>query len=126
VQPFEVGTPTPAPDQGVVPDLAPAGSAAPPAAQASAEPAARRQEPQLGDAFAAFLASERGEPIPSSLAADFAPAMTISDELVQAVTRRVLERLTDRAVRETVADIVSEVAERVVREEIARLKASLR
>jgi hypothetical protein len=42
------------------------------------------------------------------------------------VTRRVLERLSDRVVRETAADIVSKIAERLIREEIDRIKASLK
>ena len=41
------------------------------------------------------------------------------------ITRRVLEQLSDRVVRETVASLVSEVAERLVREEIERIKAPI-
>ena len=40
--------------------------------------------------------------------------------------RRVLDRLSDRVVRETVADLVSSIAERLVREEIERIKASIK
>jgi CheY-like chemotaxis protein len=83
-------------------------------------------EPALGDAFTAFLASEQGESLPPAVAQSFAPPVTVSDELVEDVTRRVLARLSDRVLKDTVADIVSQVAERVVREEIDRLKASLR
>jgi len=46
--------------------------------------------------------------------------------VVEQVTRLVLERLTDRAIRETVGDIVSRVAEQFVREEIAKIKSALR
>jgi hypothetical protein len=50
----------------------------------------------------------------------------VSEDLVEQVTRRVLDRLSDRVVRETVADLVSTIAERLVREEIERIKASLK
>ena len=46
------------------------------------------------------------------------------DDLVERVTRQVLERLSDRVVRDTVTDIVSRVAERLVRDEIERVKAT--
>ena len=43
------------------------------------------------------------------------------------MTRRVLDRLSDhRVVRETVADVVSSIAERLVREEIERIKSSIK
>ena len=38
----------------------------------------------------------------------------------------VLERLSDRVVRDTVAEIVSSIAERLVREEIERIKSSIK
>jgi hypothetical protein len=47
----------------------------------------------------------------------------ISEELVDAVTRRVMERLSTQAVRDLVASTVLEVTERLVREEIERIKA---
>ena len=53
-------------------------------------------------------------------------APVVTDELVEQVTRRVLDHLSDRVVRETVAEIVSQIAERLVREEIERIKASLK
>ncbi len=37
-----------------------------------------------------------------------------------------LEQLSDRVVRETVRDVVTEVAERLVREEIERIKSSIK
>ncbi len=37
-----------------------------------------------------------------------------------------LERLSDRVVRETTAEIVSSIAERLVREEIDRIKAAIK
>jgi CheY-like chemotaxis protein len=46
----------------------------------------------------------------------------LTDQLVDEVTRRVLERVAPAAAREVVTQIVSEVAERLVREEIARIR----
>jgi CheY-like chemotaxis protein len=82
----------------------------------------------LADAFAALLASEQASPQSAAprWTAPAAPPPAVSDDLVEQVAARVLERLSDRAVRETVADIVSEVAERLVRDEIARIKASIK
>jgi CheY-like chemotaxis protein len=85
--------------------------------------------PPLGDAFAALLAAEQREPLPSIASgwpSAAAPTATVTEELVEQVTRRVLDRLSDRIVRETVADIVSKVAERLAREEIERIKASVK
>ena len=48
------------------------------------------------------------------------------DDLVERVTRQVLERMSDRVVRDTVTDLVSRVAERLVRDEIERVKATLK
>jgi hypothetical protein len=49
-----------------------------------------------------------------------------TDDLIERVTERVLERLSDRAVRDSAADIVSRIAERLVREEIERIKSSIK
>ena len=49
-----------------------------------------------------------------------------TDDLIEQVTRRVLDRLSDRVVREAAADLVSKIAERLVREEIERIKASIK
>jgi CheY-like chemotaxis protein len=81
--------------------------------------------PMLADAFAALLAVEQGEPgaaLPAWSSNETPSADT--DDLVEAVTRRVLERMTDATVREVVTARVLEVAERVVREEIERIKAA--
>ena len=87
-----------------------------------------RQLPTLGEAFAALLAAEQrsgareSEPAwPSSV-----ESLEITDDLVEAVARRALERLSEGALRESVIDIVTAVAERLVREEIERIKASIR
>ena len=82
--------------------------------------------PPLADAFTALLAAEQAVP-PSG--APVWPvtesASTVSDEVVERVTRRVLEQLTDRVVHDAVAEIVSEVAERLVRAEIDRIKNAI-
>jgi hypothetical protein len=91
-------------------------------------PTLPRELPSIGDAFAAILAAEQADPAvssawPSPEPAAAAPAIT--DELVDRVSRRVIEQLTDRVVREAVADAVSGIAERLVREEIERIKKAI-
>jgi len=95
--------------------------------------------PALADAFEALLAAEQGEPLPATAApwpgtTKTAPydtgtllsAAVDSDALVEDVTARVLDRLSDQVVRETVAEIVTRVAEQLIREEIERIKASIK
>ena len=131
-----------------VEDAAPPGAvkdAAPAAAVAEAAPAAQSPEapassaakaagpaapaPSIAQAFSALFAAERGEtpegPVPGFVGAPALPPAAI-DDLVERVTRQVLERLSDRVVRDTVSDIVSRVSERLVREEIERVKATLK
>jgi CheY-like chemotaxis protein len=123
---------SPAPTASVAPE-----SPAPRAAQASTPPAPTPSSVPLVDAFAALLAAEQGAPAPavppqwpSRQSAAAAPAATEtaqpSEDLIEQVTRRVLERLSDRVVRETVAGTVSTLAERLIREEIERIKASIK
>jgi hypothetical protein len=50
-------------------------------------------------------------------------APVISDEMIEDIVTRVIQRMTDRIVRDTVTDIVSHTAERLVQEEIERIKA---
>jgi CheY-like chemotaxis protein len=77
----------------------------------------------IADAFSALLAVEEGEPgaAPVRLTT-VAPTPQVTDELIEQVTRRVIERLGPGAVKDVVADIVTRVAERLVREEIARIR----
>ena len=77
----------------------------------------------IADVFHLLFAVEQGEAEPGTVRVG-APAagVPITDELVEQVTRRVLERLGPDVVRERVADVVSEVAERLVREEILRIR----
>jgi hypothetical protein len=87
--------------------------------------------PSLGDAFAALLAAEQGDrstvtgwPGVAHPPPPPAPAPAITEDVIEEVVRRVLERMSDAVVRETTADLVSSVAERLVREEIDRIRAS--
>ena len=89
--------------------------------------------PSLGDAFAALLAAEKAEGAsampaawPSPGTASGATTALAQHEMVEQVTRRVLDHLSDRVVRETVADLVSTIAERLVREEIDRIKSAIK
>ena len=50
------------------------------------------------------------------------PAPVITDDVIEEIVSRVMQRMTDRVVRETVTDIVSQTAERLVQEEIERMK----
>jgi len=106
----------------------------------NAEP---RVLPSIPDAFAAILSAEQNAlgvrpewPSPaaqpqSTAAAVPVPAappaeLVITDDLIDRVTRRVLEQMSDRVVRETVADIASQTAERLVKEEIERIKGAIK
>ena len=49
-------------------------------------------------------------------------APVITDEVIEEIVSRVLQRMSDRVVRETVTEIVSQTAERLVQDEIERIK----
>jgi CheY-like chemotaxis protein len=85
----------------------------------------RQAQPVLTVAFAALLAAEQNPAAPRDPAA-WVPPLAITDEIIKRVTERVLEQMSDRVVRETVSDIVTTVAERLIREEIERIKASIK
>jgi CheY-like chemotaxis protein len=110
--------PVPAP----VIDQTPAASLQHATAMESSEatPAPLPALPALADAFAALLAVEQNpaHQVPAK------PGST--DVLVERVADRVLERLSDRVVREMAAEIVAKVAERLVREEIEKIKATIK
>jgi CheY-like chemotaxis protein len=98
-----------------------------PPASAAPTPAPQAQLPGIAQAFSALFAAERGETsVVPTFAGSAAPPQASVDDLVERVTRQVLERLSDRVVRDTVSDIVSRVAERLVRDEIERVKATLK
>ncbi len=128
-----------------------ASAAQAPAPRAEVEPEgadagrAGRAGASLAAAFDALLADELGErPLPASWAAVTPPQsrgadlgeaagagasssgpIVLSDEQVDAIARRVVERLTDAVIREVADARVLEVAERVVRDEIERVKAQV-
>lgn len=91
-------------------------TAAPPTVRARPAASAPSAPPTLAEAFAALLAAEQGKVVPPPPANEEA----LREEVIEQVTRRVIERMGDRAVR----DVVVEVAERLVREEIARIKGN--
>jgi hypothetical protein len=79
----------------------------------------------IADVFSALFAAEQGESTAAPLRLPAPPAApAVTDELVEEVTGRVIQRLAPDAAHEVVAKIVSEVAERLVREEIARIKSA--
>ena len=89
--------------------------------------------PSIADAFSAILSAEQNAlgvrpewPTPSAAAPAAAAAPVITDELIDRIARRVIDQLSDRVVRETVASIASDAAERLVKEEIERIKASIK
>jgi CheY-like chemotaxis protein len=102
----------------------PAVESAPPSETAAAAQTTERATPSpLAEAFAALFAAEHGTPPIDATPAARGPAI---DDIVEQVSRRVLAQLHERVVRETVADLVSDIAERLVREEIERIKASIK
>ena len=87
-------------------------------AEASAGKPPASAAPTLAEAFAALLAAEQGKlPPPPPL-----NETALRNDVVEEVTRRVVERMTDAVAR----DVALEVAERVVREEIERIKSQAR
>jgi CheY-like chemotaxis protein len=117
------------------PTVPAARSEPPPAPVAPPEPARAVAAPSLSDAFAALLAAEQSHdvapvrppapappaPAPAARAeASAAPPIAITEDLIETIVRRVVERLTATAVQ----DQVLQVAERLVREEIARIKGA--
>ena len=115
--PLSYGSPAPAEPVAAAPVQV---SPLPPAA-----PAVARELPSVAEAFAAILAAEQHEesaarPVwPSPPAAAQGPSAEIGEAVVERIVERVLSRLA-------VGDRVTEVAERLVREEIERIKASIR
>lgn len=74
--------------------------------------------PSLAEAFAALLAAEQGRPF----APPAQPRVDVDDRTIEEIARRVLDRMSDRVVKDTVVD----TAERLVREEIDRIKSHAR
>ena len=94
-------------------------------ATASVDPSRAAPPPSLADAFASLLAAEQGDgerpetvypwPRPVSLA-------SVSEELIERVTERVIARLSEGVGSELVGQVVARVAEKLVRQEIDRIK----
>jgi CheY-like chemotaxis protein len=113
---------------GTFPDAPPAD---PPHASAAPTPhrSTLQQLPSPADASAANVVGEQGEAsgVATTWPGAAASNTAAREELIDEVTRRVLDRLTaQHALRNTVSDIVSSIAERLVREEIERIKASIK
>jgi CheY-like chemotaxis protein len=89
------------------------------------EPDMSNPTPPLADAFAALLAAEQREPL-SALPSTWPAGGGASAAIVDEAARRVLDQLNDKAVRETVTKVVSQVAERLVKEEIERIRGSIK
>jgi CheY-like chemotaxis protein len=91
--------------------------------------------PSIADAFAAILASESREPgtvrpvwplfQPPAEPTPPAP-LELTDEQLDRIVNIVLDRMSDRVVRETVSGVVGDTAERLVREEIERIKNAIK
>ena len=125
--PIDLGWPPPSPMASAGQGQSPSALASPgPSPSASATPVAAFQPPaapppappSLAEAFVALLAAEQGRPF--SPAAQ--PQVQVDDRTIEEVTRRVLDRMSDRVVKDTVVD----TAERLVREEIDRIKSNAR
>jgi CheY-like chemotaxis protein len=129
--PVDSETPVAAPPETATAISAPAPDAVTPISSPAPETAVDTSvaaRHTLTEAFAALLAAERSpesykRPVPPPLSN--AAAMP-NDELIELVTRRVLEQLSDTVHRETVATIVQTTAERLVREEIERIKSNIK
>lgn len=98
--------------------------ASPPPAVDTGTPGGRNV---IADVFSALFAVEQGEAdaAPIRLTPSQTAPPVVTDELIEEVTRRVVQRLAPGAANDLVARIVSEVAERLVREEIARIKSAV-
>jgi CheY-like chemotaxis protein len=102
-----------------VPHAAAASAAAPAAAMPSATP--KPAATSSGTNPFASLSAVKAELAAAAAARPAAPVIT--EEIIEEVVSRVLQRLSDRVVRETVTEIVANTAERAVREEIERIKS---
>lgn len=71
----------------------------------------------VADAFAVFLADEQGDGFAAP-----APAVPVTEHLIDEVTARVAARLATGGLSDEVRAIVVEAAERLVREEIRRIR----
>ena len=77
--------------------------------------------PDVADAFEFLLAEELGE-VPAGQFQGH--TIQLTDDLIDRIALRVVERLTKGPLSETMTRVVTEVSERLVREEIARIRTS--
>ncbi len=140
VSPVPAPTPDPVPVTFASPPVTPSWSAPPTpsieppdsrrerASQAarqahSAPPVTVDTTSAIADAFSALLAAEQGDPDAPPVRLPMPGTLPVTDQLVDEIARRVVERLGSHAVHDLVADVVSRVAERLVREEIERIRS---
>jgi CheY-like chemotaxis protein len=95
---------------------------------------ARRELPPIADAFAAILAAEQEQagdaarPVWPGVVPVAAPPPPpeMTDEVIERIVARVLDRLSEQVTRQQVAAAVATTAEQLVREEIDRIKSSIK
>jgi CheY-like chemotaxis protein len=125
-QAHDVSPPTPAAAENSVAapigEAEPSGGAGPSGGAEAPPPQPHDKESTLAKTFATMLAVERRE-LPAS-ALDPGPSAA-DDVLVDRIVQRVVEQMSDRAVRDLATEIVSRTAERLVREEIERIKSGV-
>jgi len=114
--PAPAAPPMPQHEPTPVPPAAPAAAAVHTAPPPAPEPAAHPPTNPFS-----LLSAAKAEV--AAAAAARPPAPVITEEVIEEVVARVLQRLSDRVVRETVTEIVSKTAEQAVREEIERIKS---
>lgn len=130
--------PAPAQPQPADPVAAFAWASVTPTPKPAVSAAASAASLSLDDVFASLVVAPKSAPAPASVpspapapmpvpqasvapvAPEAPPAATLTDEQLEHIVNRVLERLTTRLGNP--AEIVANVAERVVREEIAQIK----
>lgn len=103
----------------------------PPVARTPERPAERFPLPSLSDAFAALLSAEKRDVPPATVprwpvTTTTPAAPQIDDQMIGDIARRVAAHFTEDYVRKAVNEIVSATAERLVREEIERIKATIK
>jgi hypothetical protein len=139
VSPVPAPVPEPVPVTFANPPVPPSWSAPqPPSIEPPDSPPARASQPArpvqpaptvsadatsaIADAFSALLAAEQGDADAPPVRLPVAGTLQVTDEMVDEVARRVVERLGSHAVHDLVAEVVSRIAERLVREEIERIR----
>jgi CheY-like chemotaxis protein len=85
--------------------------------------------PSISETFAALLAAERNEPPAAHAPASpprASPVSQLDDQTINRIAKLVAEQLSDRAIREIAGEIVAATAERLVRQEIERIKSTIK